>query len=73
MSFFVFFRSVRKKLQFTVFLDHPVANVCYTMDIAPYSSVFTHRAVAQDVSVVPNVLMSAIESAPVERVTKLEI
>ena len=24
MSFFVFFRSVRKKLQFTVFLDHPV-------------------------------------------------
>ena len=50
-----------------------LANVCYTMDIAPYSSVFTHRAVTQDVSVVPNVLMSAIESAPVERVTKLEI
>ena len=27
MSFFVFFRSVRKKLQFTVFLDHPVVAI----------------------------------------------
>ena len=43
------------------------------MDVAPYTTVFPHRAFVQDVSVVLNVLMSAIVSAPVERVAKLEI
>ena len=33
MPFFVFFRSVRKKLQFTVFLDHPV-NVIFAIKTA---------------------------------------
>ena len=43
------------------------------MDVAPYTTVFPHRAASQDVSVVLNVLMTPTVRAIVERVAELEI
>ena len=57
MSFFVFFRSVRKKLQFTVFLDHPVAlmnpmpvcQFCYRTIFPPFKGFISMISLFQSI------------------------